>query len=153
MQERFEMFTLLIAKSNRLIKKMKTESVEEFNLKSPHVSVLYYLYKSKNGLTSKEICDVCEEDKALISRSIEYLEKEEFIVSSSKSKKKYKCPFVLTGKGFDAAKKLAIKIDNVVKEAGTGLSEEDRKIFYDSLSLICNNLQKILNNYEDKNKI
>ena len=75
MMERFETFTLLISQISRSIRKIKTEEMAEFKLKSPHVSCLYYLYKEKT-LTAKELCDICDEDKAAISRSLLYLEKE-----------------------------------------------------------------------------
>ena len=71
MQERFQTFTVLITKLNRCIRKIKTEEMAEFDLKSPHVSCLYYLYKA-DSLTAKELCDICEEDKANISRSFIY---------------------------------------------------------------------------------
>ena len=47
MIERFETFTVLITKISRSIRKIKTEEMAKFNLKSPHVSCLYYLFKSE----------------------------------------------------------------------------------------------------------
>ena len=73
MEERFETFTALIASINHGIRKLKTEIMAEFDLKSTHLYCLYYLYKS-GSLTAKELCDMCAEDKALISRSIKLLE-------------------------------------------------------------------------------
>ena len=61
MQERFQTFTILIARLNRCIRKIKTEEMAELNLKSPHVSCLYYLYKA-DSLTSKELCDILDLD-------------------------------------------------------------------------------------------
>ena len=61
MEERFETFTLLISKLNRSIKRIKSEEMDEFNLKSPHVSCLYYIYKM-GALTADErkiITDGC----------------------------------------------------------------------------------------------
>ena len=89
MEDRFKTFTILIAKITRCIRKIKTEEMAEFKLKSPHVSCLYYLYK-ESGMTAKELCDVCDEDKAAISRSIEYLEDNSFIYCESKFEKRYK---------------------------------------------------------------
>lgn len=43
MEERFETFTVLIARINRGIKRIKAEEMAEFGLKGPHVSCLYYL--------------------------------------------------------------------------------------------------------------
>ena len=89
MEERFETFTLLITSISRSIRRLKTAETAEFNLKSPHVSCLYYLYKSAS-LTAKDLCIMCEEDMANISRSIEFLEKNGYIVSRSKTEKRYK---------------------------------------------------------------
>ena len=43
MEERFETFTVLIARISRSIKRIKAGEMAEFALKGPHVSCLYYL--------------------------------------------------------------------------------------------------------------
>lgn len=149
MQERFQAFTVLITKLNRCIRKIKTEEMAEFDLKSPHVSCLYYLYKA-DSLTAKELCDICEEDKANISRSIEYLETNGYIVCHSKTEKRYKSPLVLTEKGREVAKKITEKVDNLLCRAGEGISAEDRNIMYRSLAIVCENLQKFCDAYDEK---
>lgn len=146
MEERFKTFTVLIAKINRCIRRIKNGEMAEFHLKSPHVSCLYYLYRS-HSLTAKELCDICEEDKGAISRSIEYLEKGGYIVCNSKTLKRYRAPLELTELGKRVGKCIADKIDNVLKEASAGLSEENRLVFYESLALISGNLQKISDRY------
>ncbi len=149
MEKRFETFTVLISNINRSIRKIKTEEMAEFNLKSPHVSCIYYLYK-KTTLTAKDLCDVCDEDKAAISRSIDYLEKNNYLTCSSNAKKRYKAYLELTQKGKEVGQIIANKIDNILNIASGTLSEEDRIILYKSLSLINNNLQKFCENYEEK---
>lgn len=146
MQKRFETFTVLISKIARSIRKIKTEEMAEYNLKSPHVSCLYHLYKA-GELTAKELCDLCEEDKAAISRSIEYLEKGGYIVCRSTAKKRYRAPFTLTERGLAVGEHIAKKIDTVLEEASAGMREEEREILYKSLSLISDNLQKICKKY------
>lgn len=142
MEERFQIFTVQIAKISRCIRRIKTEEMLEYNLKSPHVSCLYYLYKKDGSLTSKELCDVCDEDKASISRSLDHLEKNNFIQCSSKTEKRYNCPITLTEKGKSIGDLISQKIDKIVNLASLGLTEEKRQIFYESLMLISNNLQK-----------
>ena len=149
MQERFQTFTTLIARLNRCIRKIKTEEMAELDLKSPHVSCLYYLYKT-DSLTSKELCDVCEEDKANISRSIEFLEKNGYIVCRSKTEKRYKSPLVLTEKGRETGAYITCEVDAILDAVSVGISAEDREIMYRSLSVICDNLQKICDAYESK---
>jgi DNA-binding MarR family transcriptional regulator len=147
MKERFRDFTVLIALASRCVRKIKTEEMAEFNLKSPHVSCLYYLYKA-DSLTSKELCDICEEDKANISRSIEFLEKNGYIVSRSKTEKRYKSPLVLTEKGRETGAYIVRKIDAVLESVGEGVPEDQREIMYRNLSVICDNLQKICDAYD-----
>ncbi len=152
MEKRFQLFTTLIAQCSRFIKRIKTLEMAEFNLKSPHVSCLYYLYINEDSLTATELCEICDEDKAYVSRSIEYLEKEDFISCKSKTEKRYKSPIFLTEKGKTVAKVIEEKINRIVDNASIGLSEEDRKIFYSSLTLISNNLKTIIKNYGDRNE-
>ena len=142
MENRFKMFTVLTSKINRCIRKIKTEEMAEFDLKSTHVSCLYYLY-SENTLTAKELCDICDEDKAAISRSLEYLENNGYLKCESKTFKRYKSPIELTEKGKIIAYKISEKIEQILEEASIGLSEENRVIFYKSLSLISENLEKL----------
>ena len=45
MEERFQAFTVLVSNLNRCIYKIKTEEMAEYNLKSSHVSCIYYIYR------------------------------------------------------------------------------------------------------------
>ena len=128
MEERFETFTVLIAKISRAIRKIKTQEMAGFHLKSPHVSCLYYLYKER-ALTASALCERCEEDKASISRSLGQLEKSGFIHCPLTDKKKYNAPLTLTDKGVQIGKYITEKIDEVLEMASEGLSEENRKFF------------------------
>jgi DNA-binding MarR family transcriptional regulator len=73
MIERFETFTVLINRISRNIRKIKNQEMAEYKLRSVHISCLYYLYKEAQ-LLSTDLCERCEEDKATISRALEYLE-------------------------------------------------------------------------------
>ncbi len=148
MDERYRRFTTLIAKCTRAIKKIKSSEMAEFHLRGLHVSCLYYLYLSKQHLTATELCEICDEDKANISRAIDALEEEGFVVCPSRTQKKYNCPISLTEKGEEVAKSVAEKVDNMVLLASQGLLEEERRIFYSSLALIAGNLEKICESYQ-----
>ncbi len=145
MKERFEKFTVLITKISRSIRRIKTEEMDEFSLKAPHVSCLYYIYKEK-ALTSKHLCELCEEDKASVSRSLDYLEGEGFLIRN-KEDGKYKTPIELTEKGKSAGKIISQKVDRILTSVGEGFTEEERKTFYRCLSLISDNLEKICGEY------
>lgn len=145
--ERFETFTVLINRISRNIRKIKNQEMAEYNLRSAHISCLYYLYTAK-GLTATDLCERCEEDKATISRALDYLETNGYLTCQSKNTKRYKSPLVLTDKGAEAAKKIADKIDSVLEAVSDGLTEEERVAFYRSLSIISESLNAVAQTYD-----
>lgn len=148
MEERFKTFTVLMAKIRRSIQKIKAEEMSEYDLKIPHVSCLYYLYVD-GEMTATELCDICDEDKAAISRSVDQLESRGLVVCrSSGSKKKYRAEIKLTESGRMIAERVAKKVDDVLASVSEGLSEEERRIFYSALTLISNNLERECQKYE-----
>ena len=149
MTERYETFTVLINRIARNIRKIKNLEMAEHGLRSSHISCLYYLYKTDN-MTATELCEKCEEDKATISRSIDFLEEKGYIVSQIKNTKKYKSPISLSEKGKTAGKEIAGKIDRVLDEISSELSDEERAEFYRSLMVISNGLDKMVKNLEEK---
>ena len=150
MTGRFETFTVLINRISRNIRKIKNQEMEEYNLRSSHISCLYYLYTS-GGLTATDLCERCEEDKATVSRSLEYLENNGYLICESKSAKRYKSPLTLTDKGLDIGKRIADKIAYVLEEISVELTEEERIQFYHSLTLISKGLDNIANNKNGEN--
>ena len=149
MEERFEIFTVLMAKIRRNVQRVKTEEMAEYNLKSPQVSCLYNLYKH-DSLTATELCELCGEDKAAISRSVVQLEKEGYVRYDDAAKKHYKSNIFLTESGKKVACEVVKKIDGYIDLVGSGLSERERLIFYKSLYTISNNLEKICQAYDSK---
>ena len=142
MEERFETFTVLINRISRNIRKIKNQEMAEYNLRSAHVSCLYYLYSSK-CVTATELCERCEEDKATISRALEYLEANGYITCASQTAKRYKSPLILTDKGITVGKKISDKINDVLNEISNELTEEERVAFYSSLTLNINRLDTV----------
>ena len=140
MEERFELFTALITKISRSIKKIKNQEVEEYGLRSPHVSCLYYLYIT-DGLTATELCERCEEDKATVSRSLDYLETNGYILCESKSAKRYKSPLYLTEQGRMVAAKVAAKISRVLDDVSAAMTAEERVAFYRRLATVTDSLE------------
>ena len=148
MKERFETFTVLINRISRNIRKIKNQEMAEYNLRSAHVSCLYYLYSSK-GSTATDLCERCEEDKATISRALEYLETNGFITRDMESTKRYKSPVLLTDKGLEVGEKIANKINGVLDKISDSLTEEERILFYRSLSVISESLETVSKKCEE----
>ena len=136
MEEHYETFTVLIARINRSIKRIKSAEMAEFQLKGPYVSCLYYLSLT-DGLTAAALCERCDEDKAAISRSLDDLEKNGYITCES------------TGRRYRAKRGRAVcrgmnqRIGRIVDAASQGLSEAERKSMYQALTLISENLEQM----------
>ena len=113
-----------------------------FQLRSVHVSCIYYIY-SMGSATATDLCERCEEDKATISRAVEYLEENGFVTRDSEGPKRYKSPIVLTSKGLEAGKKIADKVNDILNQVSYGLTEEERCAFYRSLSIISQRLDSV----------
>ena len=144
MNKRFETYTLLINRISRSIRKIENQEMAEYNLRGIHISCLYYLYLS-DGITATDLCERCEEDKATVSRSLDYLENGGYLVCESKKTKRYKSPLRLTEKGKEIGKKISDKIAYFLGEISTELTEEERLQFYHCLTSISKGLDSIAN--------
>ena len=142
MQERFETFTVLINRISRDIRKIKNQEMAAYHLRSAHVSCLYYIY-SLGSVTSAELCEHCEEDKATISRAVDYLETNGFLLRDADAKR-YKSPLLLTEKGREAGKRITERIDGILETVSHALTEDERLEFYRCLSAISRSLGTIV---------
>ena len=143
MISRYSKFTTLISNINRAINHIKSEEMQQFGLKSFHVSCLYYIYKFEDGLTASELCSLCEEDKGAISRSIDLLINNGFIMyENDDNKKKYRAKLFLTDKGKEVAERVNKITENAVEIGSKGLTDKEREIMYKCLDIISNNLNK-----------
>ena len=142
MEEHYETFTVLIARINRSIKRIKSAEMAEFQLKGPYVSCLYYLSLT-DGLTAAALCERCDEDKAAISRSLDDLEKSGYITCESSTGRRYRAPLHLTERGRAVCRGINERIDRIVDSASQGLSEAERKSMYRALTLISENLEQM----------
>ncbi len=149
MGQRFEVFTHLINKIAKSVRKIKTEEMSGFGIKSSHVVCIYYLYKQP-GLTAVQLGLYCDEDKALISRSLDYLQENGYVQFESEGKKTYNKKIILTEKGQAIGEVISGKIDKILSEVGSFMSESERMVFYDTLSRVSNELENITKRYGEK---
>ena len=142
MLERFESFVTGITACYRYIQRIKTQQMTEFGLKGTHVMCLFYLHHRKEALTAAELCRLCAEDKAAISRALSELEDKKYVLVEGIEKKKYRAPIRLTEAGREVAGHMDALIESWVSIGGDGLTEDQRKAFYRSLGLIAENLRE-----------
>jgi len=135
--QRFEDFVTGITVCHKYIQRIKSAEMTEFGLKGTHVMCLYFLNRS-GSLTAAQLCQLCGEDKAAISRTLAALQKEGYIASEPK---KYRALLHLTESGRCVAQQVDGLIAQWVSFGGDGLTEEERTIFYRVLGHIAENLR------------
>lgn len=143
MIQRFQEFVTGITVCYKYIQRIKTMEMTEFGLKGTHVMCLFFLHHHPEGLTAAQLCQLCAEDKAAISRTLATLQKEGYLAAGPK---KYRAQLQLTEKGLALAQQVDGLISQWVSFGGVGLSDEDRATFYRCLELISTNLRDKLDN-------
>ncbi len=150
MNNRFESFVNSIMTLNRCLQKLKDVEMKQFGLKANHTMCLYYLGQHSEGLTSTQLTELCREDKAAISRSLNQLTAKNLVYSDqSQNKRSYRTLHYLTDSGKVLAKKMDERIEEVLLNGSNGLSDEQRVVFLEAMALILANLTQYLNNYEE----
>ena len=139
MIQRFDAFVSGITACYKYIQRIKSMEMTEFGLKGTHVMCLYYLRQNPAGLTASQLCGLCAEDKAAISRTVSELRSQGYITSLSQ--KAYRAMLTLTSTGQEIARKFDHLIEGWVTTGGDGLSDEERSDFYKVLSTIADNLR------------
>lgn len=146
MIKRFDAFVSGITTCYKSIQKIKLIEMTEFGLKGAHTMCIFYLHHNPEGLTASQLCNLCSEDKAAISRTLNELIDKKFVYTeSSDQKKKYRAIMHLTESGLEVANKVDLLVAQWVEAGGVGLNEEERNTFYYALNLISENLKGNMN--------
>ena len=153
MISRFKEFTKNISLAYKYLIKIKSHGIKEFGLKGSNVMCLFYIGESETGLTATELCKLCCEDKAAISKALSALHESGYVRLENEDAKKYRSTYFLTESGINVVDTLKAKIVSAVAGGGEGLSDSDREVFYKSLNTIVENLEKVAKMFgEDKNE-
>lgn len=154
MVDRFEKLTIGVALIYKSIQRIKKCRMKGIGLKGTHVMCIHYLSNHPEGLAATDLCEICKEDKAGISRILSDLEHSGFICYESAKDKKYRAKAVLTPEGKKCAEAVGNMILLATEEGGAGITDEEREIFYRVLYLISDNLNRIcsqLDNHQTSN--
>lgn len=143
MLNRFERFTSAISAIYRDIQKIERDEMEKHGLRGAFAQYLVAISHYPEGITAAALCEVCDKDKAAVSRIIAELEAKGLLFKENDGGSQYRARLSLTPAGEEAAAFVRERASIAVELAGSGLSDPDRKIFYSALELICGNLQEI----------
>lgn len=141
MLNRFGAFVSGITACYKYIQRIKSMEMTELGLKGTHVMCLFHLHHHTQGLTAAQLCQLCAEDKAAISRAVSELEEKGYLHTQASSGRKYRARLVLTTEGETVAQRMDGLIESWVSAGGEGLNEEEREEFYRVLEHIASNLK------------
>ena len=143
MLARFEQFSTAISNIYQSIQKIERIEMAKYGLKGSHTQCLIAMQRYPDGITSTHLCEVCDKDKAAISRTVAELETMGLVERQRKNGNIYRANLVLTEKGLDAANRISLLAATAAEKASADLTEEQRILFYQALSLISDNLSKL----------
>ena len=141
MRSRFEQFSLAISSIYGSIQKIEREEMIRYGLKGAYAQYLTIMNHYTDGITAAELCELCDRDKAAVSRAIADMEEKGLVVREGESA--YRARLRLTDAGKDAAEFVCRRGQLAVEIAGGGLTDEARQSLYASLSMISDRLQTL----------
>ena len=144
MLERFEKFTQSIGLAYKYVGKIKSNHMSAYDLKGSHVMCIFFLGRHPDGLKATQLCELCQEDKGAISKTLNTLKKRGLVESSVGRLRKYRAVYTITEAGLEVYENVAVGIEDAVKKCGEGLTDEERNTFYSVLDKIIANLGRMM---------
>lgn len=143
MLDRFVQFTAAISSIYRFIQKIERDEMEKYGLKGAHAQYLLAMERHPEGITAATLCEVCDKDKAAVSRILSEMESKGLVARADSGDSTYRARMVLTQEGLAAAEFVRRKAALAAEIAGKDLSDQERKAFYLTLEHIAGNIRAI----------
>ena len=141
-ETRFEDFVGLISGLYKEIQRIKTSEGARLGLKGSDVMCLYYLERSKDGLTGADLARMAGVTRAAVSRTLAHLEEGGY-VEVDDSAVKYRAPVRLTTLGGESMNEADRIIGEVLDATGKAMGVEQREQMYASLRTILDTLREL----------
>lgn len=143
MLDRYQQFSYIVSVINRQIQKLERDEMIKYGHKGAFAQYLVAMLRFNDGVTAAQLCDICDKDKAAVSRVVNEMIEEGLIVRKSESETTYRAKLFLTQEGRKIADIIANRAAAAVAAVGNELSDEERKVLYSTLDFISGKLQII----------
>ena len=140
---RFEQFSYVISGINRHIQKIERDEMIKYGYKGAFAQYLVVLRRYPDGITSAKLCEICDKDKAAISRVLTEMQEKGLILRESQSDHRYNALIKLTEEGLKAASYVDERAQAAIEAVGNEMTDENRAAFYATLDFIASKLQTI----------
>ena len=142
MINRFEQFTSAISSIHRFVQKIERDEMAKYGLKGAAAQYLLAMSRHPQGITAAALCEVCDRDKAAVSRILGEMEAKGLVVRAE-GDSTYRALLKLTPAGQQAADYVNQKASLAAELAGKDITDEDRAVLYATLARISNNIKAI----------
>ena len=140
---RFEQFSYVISGINRHIQKIERDEMIKYGYKGAFAQYLVALRRYPKGITSAKLCEICDKDKAAISRVLTEMQEKGLILRETQNDHRYNALIKLTAEGLKAAAYVDERAQAAIEAVGNEMTDENRAAFYATLDFIAAKLQTI----------
>ena len=140
---RYQQFSYIVSVINRQIQKIERDEMEKYGYKGAFAQYLMAMRRNPDGVTSAQLSEMCDKDKAAVSRVITQMIEKGLVVRKSANEKLYRAKLSLTQKGTEIADYIANQGAAAVVAVNNAFSQEELKAFYSNLDYIAERLHTI----------
>ena len=140
--DRFNRFCSLLCGATKSINKLKSKYMMHYGLTSAHTMCIRYLDVSPEGLNRMELAEMCDIDKAQISRTVNELCAKGYLTESENETNNYRKRLKLTPMGKDTADEINKAVSEIHAFVSEELSAEQLETFYSTFDMICLRLKQ-----------
>ena len=134
MINRFEHFTMDIFSITRSWNRLANEEMKKYGLRGAYGLYLVMIAGSEGQITAAKLADLCQRDKADVSRAVAAFQKKGILEPYGESK--YRASLILTKEGKELASQISRRASEVIGQAGQDISQEMRENMYQCLDSI-----------------
>ena len=140
--DRFNRFCSLLCGATKSIQKLKSKYMTHFGLASAHTMCIRYLDSYPEGLTRMELAEMCDIDKAQISRTVNELCAKGYLSETENESNNYRKRLKLTSLGKDTADEINKAVSEIHAFVSEELGEDQLENFYSTFDMICLRLKQ-----------
>ena len=144
MIERYEKFSFIISEIGKNLHKLSADEMKRFGMRGSWAKYLIALKLHPDGVTAGQLCDICDRNKADVSRAMSELESRG-IVTRLEADANYRVRFLLTEHGRNISDSLSERASIAIASVSS-MTEEERNLLYRSLESISLNLEMLVKN-------
>lgn len=142
MIKRIEHFSTTVAGINRYIRKLARIEMAQGGYSSAYAQYLAVLYNYEEGLTAIQLSEMCDKDKAAISRAVASMTEKGLVYRARINNRSYGYRVCLTEEGIRMAELVCSRSQNIVDGVLEELSPEERELFHNTMARVADRLRE-----------